>query len=628
MLLTLSVSISIVIATDKSIGTQLSDLRVSSNLTGSAKVNVSPKTARMQELMVKSNDVKSQTANRTAFGEQTESSLLRPLLLKGLMSAKQRLTGHLAAASEPAPVEEELVEQTIVVPLSDQQQQQQQQREPNSVASEISLDDVKNLKLTGQLEEAKFKLAAASKNQDAKLAKMSFAGDLSPQPEASMRLTRTELDSLLSDREGPAFYREREQGGQGVTIGEQKLGTASSDRVSGFSAGAYPTSGFPDHPSSYFAQGRLMNSASEELGPSGFQHRFGMADPSAFYGQHDGRLMQSPAHAAEYNELGPMGGSGQEYAPNYGYDAGDYGPSSGMLRAGSASYGPLPMGAFEGPSGGFMPSSGYPGSPVLDRHASEIYGPSSSLDSYAGFGSLGPDYHGQGRLMSAGSQRPDEYGSRFGSIPFDQRGFSSQARLLLEGNSMVSNNKIVPLNPEIPTDEVSSASALSESAERRQPRRPTGEQDRSVQVHEPLEDDPTATGETGSGESNQQDQPSYDDQQQQQQQQQSQYNSRLESQEQQSEYNRLMASRHDGSDDQTGHSVVLNVPPPGAESRAAVEFSHSGSAGYLAPSSRNRLRNSDENPNHLVKKSSRLRSTDDNYDPANNPAHAGKYMID
>lgn len=636
MFLTLTMHALNATATNNSSAKQPIRFGIGSNQTHQIKLNMSHfvQSEPAKQIQLERTNNTSGRRDRTAFGEHTEDSILRPLLLKGLINARQKLTGHLATPKGETPVEEELVEQTIVVPLSSHQQQLS---ETSSVDAGSPIDEIKADKVTNPFNSVKLSTDAKiiTATEDAKLPKLSLTdSDITPQPQESMRLTRTEIDGLLNDREGPAFYREREQGGQGVIIGEQKLGTASSDRLPGLSMSAFRPGGLPDHPDSYFTQNRLMNSATEELGASGFHHRFGhsgMGDHTGFYGHHDGRLMQSPAHTSEYNELGHMGAHSPEYGANYGHENSDYGPSSGMLRAGSGDYGPA--GGFEGSTDGFNPTSGfsasgYPGSPMLDRHASELYGPSSSPEHYGGYNAFGSGYYGHGRLMSAGSHRPDEYSSRFGAIPFDQRGFANQARLMLQGNSMISNNiaqtggRIVPLSPEIPTDELSSASAMRESpSDPAESRRPVSDQEQTDQVHEPIEDDPTATGEASGDGGQQNDQTSFDEHQQ------STDGSKSDIQDHSNGYNRYMAPRNEGSEDQSGHSLVLNVPPPIAESRPTVEFSRTGSAGYLAPNSKSNLRGYNDR-SKFVKKTSRQVGSEDNYDPANNPAHAGKYMID
>lgn len=587
-------------------------------------------------------------ANKTQFGEQTESSLLRPLLLRGLISAREKLTGKVVKA-ESDPQEEEVVEQTIVVPIGSQQEVGATKfgASNEEEGEEYGKSSVKELSEMKRPAVANHKKASHDVAQSTKLSStqdnMQPEG---PQAEASIRLTRHEIDGLLTDKEAPEFYREREHVGDGVSVKEeQPLNTASSDNSMGHMGPGYgyANGGVSD---SYTNQNRLLHSASEEYGNPNFYHRFGHSGEAAggYYGpakDTSGRLMQSPAHVSEHSEFNQVGhgyaGQGLDAASAYGPGSGDYGPHSGLLRAGSGDFS-QPMSGYEGAAEGYgaagFSHGGYPGSPVLDRHASELYGPTGDeFGSYNPGAGMASDLYGHGRLESAGSHRPDEYSSRFGSMPYEHQAFANRDRLMLQGNSMLSGSvrqpgKLAPLSPVIPVDEVSSASAMRESSSYADQSRHPARAQRHEQVHEPLEDDPASTGEpnesTYSGSSGR---PTLDESQQQS----DGYDGDQERARQQYSHG-YGQTRAEGSEDRGLPSLVLNVPPPSAESRPTVEFSRAGSAGYLPPHLRGQEQEAEPRyggqKSELVKKMSRQREEESSYDPASNPAHAGKYIID
>lgn len=345
---------------------------------------------------------------------------------------------------------------------------------------------------------------------------------------ASFRLSNQEINGILNDREAPELYKEREVLGDGVAVGEEPISqqrlnsaastiggghrpyTSASNQFGPFN-GAYPMSyGNP------LFNNRLMQSPSEDPSSNGFNHRFGSGFSSmGGYGGVEqmggpGRLSQS---AAEFNEMNYYGNAGYGGGGGgSGFGNGDFSPNSGLLRAGSGDYyggggggmgnpnfdnmggagGFGSMGAHRLGMGASSQMGGYGDSPMLDRHASEIYGGGSegfgSGAGYGGgFGSGGysnmPSYTNH-RLYAAGSHNPGssssvmnnygaganaglvgarlggaggaaqssygtgaEYSSRYGYGPAvassynHGRGYAGQTNnMMMRGNSMLTNS--------------------------------------------------------------------------------------------------------------------------------------------------------------------------------------------
>jgi len=640
------------------------------------------------------------------FAEQAEASLFRPSFLRGLLR-NQKSTSNQQKEGE----EEEEVTQTIVMPIKDETKLDQEKPTSFPVAASVA------------------------------------SGEFLPEPEASLQLTSTEINNILNDREAPEFYREREVNDDGVLVAEEqpRAGAAASDLVHGPAPGGSPYASAP-----FGAKGRgfvnqqLSHAASEGSGLGGFNHMFGqeLAGGADFgpTGQ-DGKLMQSPN---SFNEFVAGADLGQGAFAGSNEDS----PNSGLLRAGSGDFaGPMEGGSgFYGYGGGgglsAGASAGYPNSPILGRHSSELYGAGMGGGG-GGFGPMsspgaefGSAYNGA-QLTSAGSHQPeagsfpygaDEYSNRFGRSEYalDQRGFTTQNNMLLQGNSMQSNtmhegergglpqgprrgSKLMPLSPVIPIpEEVSSpsmssqsssypremstldheanrysqfryrqqASASDEFATQNQQsaefRQQQQQQQQAPQVHEALDDDVASEALEGNQElgggsmsaSQSSGQDSYSGQ--------GEPGAGSEDEPTPSTMASVheMRSRSANSETGNGHSLVLNVPPPSNDNsirynespgRQAVEFRLVGSAGYLAPSLSRPNEEAEEEEQQqrgaeglargpmqgqrfTRKTSANLEGREErssqqgpnaqqqalsaDYDPADNPAHAGKYIIE
>lgn len=698
------------------------------------------------------------------------ASLLRPSFMRGLLAKKgsQVKQQHQQEQAE----EEEEVTQTIMVPAdstqAEKESQIEQMVEQNAPGSSIKMVKVED----DQQEEVRASQSprnwASSRPNLVRLPGSSLAAveipegrpnilssqitslPFQPKAEASLQLTSTEMSSLLNDREAPDFYREREVNGDGVLVGEEpaRLGMAASGHFGSHNSGPYyghspaevPShmggghfgaehgsgfdSGNGDSAAALYAanQQRLHQAASEEAdygramsANSAFNHRFGHGfggadvDNMNGYGG-EGRLMQSPNEFTETSSFGGGGGGA---------------PFDGRSN-------------LYGDNAGYAGSTGYPNSPALDRHASELYGAGgmgSPMGNGGGFGAgptgafggsdlfAGRFYNG-GRLGQAASHNPysqsdagdfvdprlanqmgsggqfNEHRNDFGASNAlmsshhgghlhahqHHQGFlSGQASSSLQSNDMPSSNRLMPLSPVVPQpddlyspkeassnqQESSSSSSppfassmagrqhhqypphLASSMNRYGPR--THSHRQQPQVHEAIEDDPTDVSqadEQGSTST-----PSYA---QDQHQEHHQLQQRPPIQEQQpfttteSVDSETYATTTMSSAGESGQhpqptevyqdrssggnrpelpiNLVLNVPPPTNVDQNSglnnlvghrghpprmVEFSRVGSAGYLGPQGMDR---------RFIKKSSLQRNT--NRNPAENPAHAGKYIID
>lgn len=680
------------------------------------------------------------------FGEQAASSLFSPSFLKGLLSTQKSSNGGREQTGGSNEEEEEEVTQTIVMPISGPQaamtSNQVETDDHIQVANPSAAYGGRSHQLTmfannnQQQFMHPYHLQARQNNQN----RLALAvKDSQLQPEASLQMSRTEMNQLLNDREAPDFYREREVNGDGVIVGEEqpRLGTAASNMggVGGYGSGSFPMSGSSFDGGDSFGNNRLLQSPSEDTGfggsGAGFNHRFGSSgfgnsvdDLGSSIGAHSGKLMQSPA---EFNEMGAgvnsFGGHGE--ARNFGgYGQGDF-SNSGMLKAGSSSgeFDGTEMSqgydsGFDGRGMSMHSGGGYSNSPVLDRHSSELYGLGFNQGHFSS--DFGPSH--SGRLMGAGSTHPnsfgssrmpfgsgggDEYTTRFGaasSMGSNGQGFANSNNMMMRGNSMITNSmqdtsglgmmrepssesgisgnggrggKLRPLSPIIPVaEEVGSASNYREiSSEKGGSRDQFGNpnsyqqrgQSNQPQVHESLEDDPTSpvdTGDDSESSSNQfesttsgvgqgMNSDGSDG---------TSTNGNLGDETTTASIHEVQPRTSRASDmGQQGPSLVLNVPPSNIDNEYSqyqspsnnqnrqqmVEFSRVGSAGYLAPSFRTESSTSAAEITQpssqqsyglrqkILKKTSGFMSLDghdqpqkDSYDPAENPAHAGKYIID
>lgn len=520
-------------------------------------------------------------------------------------------------------------------------------------------------------------------------------------PEASFRLSNTEMDGILHDREAPEAYKSRELHGDGVLVGEEptnpRMGTSASNHYASGS-GAFETPMMPDGAHlglGYGASeggpaleglggsGRLINAASEDYPGPGFSHRLG----AAAFGS-EGRLMQSPN---EYNEMSsyPTASSALYGSAGAGHEAGgDYG-QSGLLRASTsgAEYNQAGGNSFYGNSeiglnqAAAAEAASYPGSPMLDRHPSEHgqglgYGEAGAVGS---IGSVDPYYPGPGlgasaqhRLMSAGSHStddiPTEHMSSYGPSPMSssygaeettsshrypphlpqpdelalqERGFgfmgmhpSIQQRSGYTEPSPNSHSGLMPLNPVLPTAEDIGATATeidhySRASHRHSMMaRSSNSQNpsNSLSSNTKIFDDSNDSDSTPESQMNQQEQREH------QQQDQRRFVSQSQAQQDDENESESASNRDDEKRQVNGPLEYTESEQPPEQHqherpvpRPSIEFSRAGSAGYLAP---NRfMKHQDERQKKLTKKSS-LNFGSSYDDPAQNPAHEGKYIID
>lgn len=150
---------------------------------------------KLSEQSINSNRIVSVKQNRD---HDTSSSLLRPSFLR-----------HLFGRGRVKEEDEEEVTQTIVVPLNaDDSKVMQKLNGPTSASSNYMISRNES------------KLGSPMSSAAARLQKMSEQV-IQPKAEASLQLTSTQMNRLLSDREGPEFYREREITGDGITLSEE-----------------------------------------------------------------------------------------------------------------------------------------------------------------------------------------------------------------------------------------------------------------------------------------------------------------------------------------------------------------------------------------------------------------------
>lgn len=531
--------------------------------------------------------------------------------------------------------------------------------------------------------------------QPTSIASQLLQSGLQPKPAASLQLSKTEISSILNDREAPDFYRERELNGDGVVVGEEpesRLRAAASGDpysssssvgggggldLSGSSFGQLHGQHFGGLTESEFNGGQLNHGSSLLHAASdggSFNHRFGSLGDGELGGGHStgGRLMQSPNEFS--NQISSHGFAGMGSYEGSAGNALDYN-QAGLLRASSGA------GDFGGPqddySGGAgfhhhnQASGGY--HHQLDRHASELSSGFGSGEYHPG-GSSGHEFptggglHGgdpSGRLYAAGSHLGHSqggsdigaYGGNFNSYPgyhqtlgqsesssmFNQQGAGgggspmSDEQALYENGFVASNrndmmlrlgsssNKLRPLSRIIPmasgkSQETSLLKTASETDQQRSinNQQVTGDSPKpTAEVHEALDDEAAAPGDEHDDDD---DQDSSEDQQQQQQEQQQ--------------------HQHQHQQD-TGDDQANNLRQQSQQAAASysprVEFSRVNSAGYLGPkrlfvaASQKKLQQEEQQRRaQFAKKSTsstsvRQSGRGDHYE---NPAHAGKYIID
>lgn len=481
-------------------------------------------------------------ATNSSFGDETAASLFRPALLGNLFNRRTKSSKDMG--SEDGSGNEEEITQTIEVPLNQansngesldeqssslqlasgqddesghagdsrpsyrdqvgagkseqlhrRQNKQQTSANKNNLNKQIMMVNARAIEMLmkqqalggannklnqRQIESYKLLGSLIANKKSQNIARRHFNMYNQLKPEASLRLSDSEMRQILLDREAPDGYKSRELNGEGVLVGEEpasdlgRLGTAASDHFSSSPGGfggvgdggpVYPMLGDVSPMDNPQARS-LMNMASEHIGAAGdsfahnspFSHRFG-ALPNHYgadqFGQAQARLMQSPN---EFNEMtanyptASMGGH-EAQAMGTGVSAGDYATQSGMLRAGSGESnfaGEVHSGGFYG--GGTMGNLGYAASheysgnsemgggsagfgyggashsqqAMLERHASEMHGANLNSEMGGPGGESGGNFHGadsyypaNGRLMSAGSNigaGDSGFGSAGGSL--------------------------------------------------------------------------------------------------------------------------------------------------------------------------------------------------------------------
>lgn len=482
-------------------------------------------------------------------------------------------------------------------------------------------------------------------------------------PEASLTLSNTEMSSILNDREAPEGYRSRELAGEGVHVGEElsQLGAAASSSVYpsqglesspfdvasfGHSSGSLPYHAEPgmSNPMA-FGGHRLINAESA----GGFSHRFGALD--------DERLMQQPNGFNELNYNNHVHQNGLMGAGSA--DPSAYAYSSGLLRAssGGGEFGNAHTSGFYGHHDHAF-ARGFNSRPSLDRDASEIIGGGgggSSFDSYDTQRSSGFDPYAQNSARlhhMATSHEPNQYNAPFSPSSFrgeESSGpqyhqhypMSDEAALAehaygapiganslqqRSGHTDSSGEMIGPLSPIVPTaDELpDSLVAASNGGRDHFLRLP---QDKSVGVAngEPRSRAPVSFGRR----SNRVDDPSLQA-----------ANSKPSYDE--DETTTITTDDQTAADEQ-GADMDETLANNGREQpeqrinlarlvRPSVEFERVGSAGYLGPtklSGPQQVRDSQRKK--LVKKTLTIDSRElgaSYQDPAENPAHRGKFIID
>lgn len=399
-------------------------------------------------------------------------------------------------------------------------------------------------------------------------------------------------------------------------------------------------------------------------------------------------LMQAPNEFNQVNAYHPgFGGDGGfAGAPSQyqGTGAGDYSPNSGLLRAGSE-------GPFTGSFGQSMMGNG-PGSGEFSATAmgdfsgghNSFYGNQGRLQAHASYNPYQTATNDGDYASRFGYQGPGLAGASLG-YGLDQRGFashnnhqimtqrlnqaaSSQGGGRLQGSRLMPLTPVVPLAEELAGNGVTQPSVMSSnqrdhvipshSSAAKSQHHSMNAAGFQQQIHEALEDDPTnvsqadETTETA-GEHN--------------------FDNNLDGPSLTNDLSGIMTSAmskrdqvsKSGMSSNFPSSFVLNVPPPSSEQHHSpgsnfrrgagglsqqqmVEFSRVGSAGYLAPNHldrsmmltrkfgrhhRNQPSNSDDSdqspddgeptPTDEESSSSVASSTE-----VDNPAHAGKYIID
>lgn len=587
----------------------------------------------------------------TGFGGQAAPSLFKPSFLRGLLGREKTVSADESGDDQEQEdgqkssgkgekgdeEEEEEVTKTIEVPMKadGETADGEKQSASNDEGSSASAGDDEH----GADEASEIR---GDKNLLPKRKRQRKGGEVRPKTAASLQLTSTEMNSILNDQEGPEYLRMRELIGDGVLVNEEpRLAASASNgfRPTGYmNGGGGGDGGFDGGDAAALAMGhRLLHSASNDgSGMGGLLHRFGSFDGGLANAAEMGRLAQSPN---EYSGMQANVGGGGGFGPMADYSGG----GGGLIRAGSGdsmgSYGAAGLGSFGGAGSmsGFGGAGGYPNSPMLDGHSSELYGGSYGGSSGAGFGANSQDFL-YNRLAAAASQglpagglpresfegefvganvaagngaNEDEYTSRYGH-PFDQRGFASQNRAMLRDNSMVSHNgfagsamkavshssgasgaplvanpSLVPLSPIVPmADEVGSGQASQLHETNFGARQPMVEQPMEGSSSLAQEDD--ASGQRSSaeneGEANSYDagssQTSYTEQNQ---------------PSGQSDHQEAYKSRRDllADNDQTGRAEtneeqqqqqqLLQQQEHRSSSGPIIEFARIGGAGYLAP---------------------------------------------
>lgn len=417
--------------------------------------------------------------------------------------------------------------------------------------------------------------------------------------------------------------------------------------------------------------GRLMGSPNEynEV-HAGASYGGGAGGAEGFYGGGDGGRGAMPLDYAQSGMLragsGEYGGGGGEGGFGGSHESAGYYPGAHLLGAGGESYNPgLEKHASElyggggGGGGGYGQSEfaggashmGHTGMPI---DASGLYGEQShrlmSAGSHAGYGAGGEADEYSGARFGGHGAEMGAYGGGGGGLPYDHRGFAaSHTNMVRGGEGSDASGKIVPLSPVIPVAEELGGGGPNyggplegESSSKKDmySKHPAG---LKPQVHEPLNDEDTEPGEprSTSAQHGSQANSNADD---------------AEDSESDSSGTSGVTSMPDGyssttplsvrqrtnsyADDNNtsrgggGHSIVLNMPPPSDHKLGpapGVEFARIGSAGYVAPNVvhnyHSRQQHSRFNKKTAMSQQSRAHQHDD-YDPADNPAHAGKYIID
>lgn len=596
--------------------------------------------------------IESTKINSTEYGNSVADSIFRPALFNNFLSRRpQKQEGGRSRlrsrknkkeqANEEEEEGEEEVTQTIELPLSypDEKsassmeesyksESNQAFRHPYEMSDQHIGRQRNEIGSTKDIQTLQRLLEKQHSSRDSRRLLMSNL-----KPEASLTLSNTEMGSILHDREGPESYRSRELAGEGVHVGEEppRLGTSASGLypMDSVDTGALPindygSSSFPqtENPINFGYQ-RLMNAESEAYS-RGFAQRFGSIG-------NDERLMHQPN---EYNEVN------SPYGPGH-HEVGDFG-QSGLLRASTGSeYGNTHLNGFYGQHNPSAFAGPFGGQPLLDRHASELVGgPHDAIERQRALAT--DSYYPPARFSNARSYEmnnhnfpPSSYGTEESvnnhyhgqtlsdEVALNEHGFNNLPGVhgfhQRNGRSDESVN-LEPLSPVINTaDEIpGSLGAASNNGDHfiepikrtvlgnrngdiiRQPTS-TGQSgtasrhpdERQLSSRRPIETgDETIVGET------QQDNPE---------------------------------SEVETDPNQSGQQENMeNVQQTVWRREPSVEFVRVGSAGYMAPSKLFEHHQPKKNVETLLIKKT---SFDDRYgesyrDPAENPAHRGKYIID